>query len=218
MRHATDHGTCPRASAPALRLRRLPPRAGARHPNASSPGTDTLAVLPTGAGKSVCFQIPAMALGGLTVVVSPLISLMQDQVAAAEGRGIPAACLTSGLSADEQAGVRRRVLDGSLAAALPLPRAAGALRAGAPRRRGAAVAPRGGRGALHRRMGARFPAQLSGAAGRSVPAGPAAGRRAHRQRHAGACGRRSRGPSASRRPVPPSTWARSTGTTSGSAW
>ncbi len=77
-------------------------------------GTDTLAVLPTGAGKSVCFQIPAMALGGLTVVVSPLISLMQDQVAAAEGRGIPAACLTSGLTADEQASVRRRVLDGAL--------------------------------------------------------------------------------------------------------
>ncbi|HEU4525161.1 MAG TPA: RecQ family ATP-dependent DNA helicase, partial [Gemmatimonadales bacterium] len=77
-------------------------------------GTDTLAVLPTGAGKSVCFQVPAMALGGLTVVVSPLISLMQDQVAAAEARGIPSACLTSGLTADEQAAVRRRLADGSL--------------------------------------------------------------------------------------------------------
>jgi ATP-dependent DNA helicase RecQ len=77
-------------------------------------GIDTLAVLPTGAGKSVCFQIPAVALGGLTVVVSPLISLMQDQVAAAEARGISAACLTSGLSAEEQAGVRRRLLEGGL--------------------------------------------------------------------------------------------------------
>ena len=77
-------------------------------------GTDTLAVLPTGAGKSVCFQVPAMVLGGLTVVVSPLISLMQDQVAAAEARGIPAACLTSGLTADEQAAVQRRLLDGRL--------------------------------------------------------------------------------------------------------
>jgi ATP-dependent DNA helicase RecQ len=77
-------------------------------------GVDTLAVLPTGAGKSVCFQVPAAALGGLTVVVSPLISLMQDQVAAAVGRGIPAACLTSGLTADEQESVRRRVLDGGL--------------------------------------------------------------------------------------------------------
>ena len=77
-------------------------------------GADTLAVLPTGAGKSVCFQVPAVVLGGLTVVVSPLISLMQDQVAAAEARGIPAASLTSGLSADEQSAVRRRLLEGSL--------------------------------------------------------------------------------------------------------
>jgi ATP-dependent DNA helicase RecQ len=77
-------------------------------------GTDTLAVLPTGAGKSVCFQVPAVVLGGLTVVVSPLISLMQDQVAAAEARGLPAACLTSGLSADAQAAVRARLLQGQL--------------------------------------------------------------------------------------------------------
>ena len=77
-------------------------------------GADTLAVLPTGAGKSVCFQVPAMALGGLTVVVSPLISLMQDQVAAAEARGIPAACLTSGLSDAEQAAVRRRLAQDEL--------------------------------------------------------------------------------------------------------
>jgi ATP-dependent DNA helicase RecQ len=77
-------------------------------------GTDTLAVLPTGAGKSVCFQVPAIALGGLTVVVSPLISLMQDQVAAAEGRGIPSACLTSGLTAEEQGAVRRRLAEGGL--------------------------------------------------------------------------------------------------------
>lgn len=77
-------------------------------------GTDTIAVLPTGAGKSVCFQVPAVAMGGLTVVVSPLISLMQDQVAAAEARGIPAACLTSGLTAIEQAAVRRRLSGGHL--------------------------------------------------------------------------------------------------------
>jgi ATP-dependent DNA helicase RecQ len=68
-------------------------------------GTDTLAVLPTGGGKSVCFQVPAVVLGGLTLVVSPLISLMQDQVAAASGRGIPAACLTSGLLSSEQSAI-----------------------------------------------------------------------------------------------------------------
>ena len=66
-------------------------------------GRDTLAVLPTGGGKSVCFQVPAMVLGGFTVVVSPLISLMQDQVAAAVARGIPAAALTSGITPEVRA-------------------------------------------------------------------------------------------------------------------
>lgn len=56
---------------------------------------DTLAVLPTGAGKSACFQVPAMLLDGITIVVSPLISLMTDQVAACLRRGISAASLTS---------------------------------------------------------------------------------------------------------------------------
>ncbi len=58
-------------------------------------GRDTLAVLPTGAGKSACFQVPALLLSGTTVVVSPLISLMTDQVAACQRRGIAAAALTS---------------------------------------------------------------------------------------------------------------------------
>jgi ATP-dependent DNA helicase RecQ len=70
-------------------------------------GRDTLAVLPTGGGKSVCFQVPALVLGGLAVVVSPLISLMQDQVAAALGRRIPAAALTGGMTSAE----RERVWD-----------------------------------------------------------------------------------------------------------
>ncbi|MDF3053384.1 MAG: recQ, partial [Geminicoccaceae bacterium] len=77
-------------------------------------GADTLAVLPTGGGKSICFQIPALVLPGLSIVVSPLISLMQDQVEAARARGVPAACLNSGLSQAEQAEVRRGVADGSL--------------------------------------------------------------------------------------------------------
>jgi ATP-dependent DNA helicase RecQ len=70
-------------------------------------GRDTLAVLPTGGGKSVCFQVPALLSGGLTVVTSPLIALMQDQVAAAVARGIPAAALHSGIVPDE----RRRIWD-----------------------------------------------------------------------------------------------------------
>ena len=56
-------------------------------------GRDVLAVLPTGAGKSVCFQVPALALGGLTLVISPLIALMQDQVAGLRRRRIAAAAL-----------------------------------------------------------------------------------------------------------------------------
>src|SRR5688572_2536861 len=61
-------------------------------------GRDTLVVLPTGGGKSVCFQIPALVLPGLTVVVSPLISLMKDQVDALEARGLPAAFINSSLT------------------------------------------------------------------------------------------------------------------------
>ncbi|HEX5962377.1 MAG TPA: RecQ family ATP-dependent DNA helicase, partial [Gemmatimonadales bacterium] len=77
-------------------------------------GRDTLAVLPTGGGKSICFQIPALVLPGLTVVVSPLISLMQDQVEAARARGVSAACLNSSLGTAEQQAVRQAMADGSL--------------------------------------------------------------------------------------------------------
>src|SRR6185503_11296362 len=77
-------------------------------------GRDTLAVLPTGGGKSLCFQIPALVLGGLTVVVSPLISLMQDQVEAVRARGVPAACLNSSLGTAEQEAVRHAIGEGSL--------------------------------------------------------------------------------------------------------
>ena len=58
-------------------------------------GGDVLGIMPTGAGKSICYQVPAMLMPGLTVVVSPLISLMQDQVTALREAGIPAVCLHS---------------------------------------------------------------------------------------------------------------------------
>ena len=65
-------------------------------------GRDVLAVLPTGAGKSLCYQVPALLAAGLTVVVSPLVSLMQDQVAALRRRRLPAAYLNATLSPEQR--------------------------------------------------------------------------------------------------------------------
>src|SRR4051812_1028555 len=62
---------------------------------------DVFALLPTGGGKSLCFQLPALLRPGLTVVVSPLIALMKDQVDALQARGVAATFLTSSLDADE---------------------------------------------------------------------------------------------------------------------
>jgi ATP-dependent DNA helicase RecQ len=75
-------------------------------------GTDVLALLPTGGGKSLCFQLPAMARPGLTVVVSPLIALMKDQVDALQASGVPATFLNSSLAAGEGRGRLRGLHQG----------------------------------------------------------------------------------------------------------
>jgi ATP-dependent DNA helicase RecQ len=77
-------------------------------------GQDCLAVLPTGGGKSLCYQLPALVREGLVLVVSPLVALMQDQVLQLQGRGIPAACLHRGLTAPERQALLRRLANNRL--------------------------------------------------------------------------------------------------------
>ena len=77
-------------------------------------GRDVLGVMPTGAGKSVCYQLPALLLPGLTVVLSPLISLMKDQVASLEQSGVPAAYLNSTVTGQEYRATWGRAARGEL--------------------------------------------------------------------------------------------------------
>lgn len=74
-------------------------------------GQPVLAVLPTGAGKSICFQLPSLVLKGVTLVISPLISLMKDQAEALTARGIPAAYLDSSMSKNEYGRVLHAALN-----------------------------------------------------------------------------------------------------------
>src|SRR6187431_1897708 len=77
-------------------------------------GRDLLLVLPTGGGKSLCYQAPALVRTGLTVVVSPLISLMKDQVDGLVQNGVAAGMLTSAQSAGERRVVHERLEQGAL--------------------------------------------------------------------------------------------------------
>ncbi|QTD43246.1 DNA helicase RecQ [Sporosarcina sp. Te-1] len=75
-------------------------------------GEDTLCVMPTGGGKSICYQVPALVLEGTVLVISPLISLMKDQVDALHQLGIPAAFINSTLSSEEYFGTMENALEG----------------------------------------------------------------------------------------------------------
>jgi ATP-dependent DNA helicase RecQ len=77
-------------------------------------GQDALVLMPTGGGKSLCYQIPALARDGLAIVVSPLIALMQDQVEALQQLGVNAAFLNSSLSAEDNSRITRQVVAGEI--------------------------------------------------------------------------------------------------------
>ena len=77
-------------------------------------GQDTLAIMPTGGGKSLCFQLPALCRDGLTVVISPLIALMRDQVRALQAAGVAAGALTSGNTDEENDAVFAAIHSGAL--------------------------------------------------------------------------------------------------------
>ncbi|MEM8554442.1 MAG: DEAD/DEAH box helicase, partial [Pseudomonadota bacterium] len=77
-------------------------------------GRDTLAIMPTGGGKSLCYQLPALCRDGVTVVISPLIALMRDQVRSLREAGVEAGALTSGNTEDETEAVFSALDDGRL--------------------------------------------------------------------------------------------------------
>ena len=77
-------------------------------------GRDVLGVMPTGAGKSVCYQVPALMLDGVTLVVSPLISLMKDQVSALVQSGVSAAFINSTLTPRQSDLALSRAANGAL--------------------------------------------------------------------------------------------------------
>ena len=175
---------------------------------------DSVVVLPTGGGKSLCFQAPALVRPGLALVVSPLISLMKDQVDSLTANGVPAACFNSSLPADERASVPARPARRTLPAALRVAGAAGGRaqrklprQPRAQRRR----LHRRRRGALHQPVGPRLPsgvpaagAAATGVSGRQPP-------RLHRDRDRAGARRHRR---AARACATRSSWsARSTGRT-----
>lgn len=77
-------------------------------------GHDTLVLMPTGGGKSLCYQIPALVRDGIAIIISPLIALMQDQVAALREYGVAAAMLNSGLSSEAQRDIEQQLRAGQL--------------------------------------------------------------------------------------------------------
>ena len=123
-------------------------------------GRSALAVFPTGAGKSLCYQLPALLLDGVTVVVSPLIALMKDQIDFLTRQGVDAARLDSSLGPDEARDVSERLRDGSLKLLYVAPERFNNERFLAQLDADEDRALRRRRGALHLRVGPQLPARL----------------------------------------------------------
>ena len=77
-------------------------------------GNDALVLMPTGGGKSICYQIPALTMPGTAIIISPLISLMKDQVETLRANGIAAEALNSGNDSTEDLLIRRRCVAGEI--------------------------------------------------------------------------------------------------------
>ena len=120
-------------------------------------GEDVLAVMPTGSGKSLLFQLPAIVRGGLTLVVSPLIALMRDQVAQLREAGVEAASLNSSSDPDERRRVARGLDERFAPTSLCRARTAVARRHDRRLEEGEGRSSRHRRGALRLAMGPRFP-------------------------------------------------------------
>ncbi len=152
--------------------------------NAIVDGSDALVVMPTGGGKSLCYQLPALILEGTTVVVSPLIALMKDQVDALERRGIAATLINSSLSPAEQQERIRRLSRGDYKLVYIAPERFRS-RSFVEALGQATIAPfRGGRSALPLDVGSRFSARLLSTERRPGKIGTPAGGGVHGDGHA----------------------------------
>jgi len=116
-------------------------------------GLNTLAIMPTGGGKSLCYQLPALMRDGLTVVISPLIALMRDQVRALRAAGVEAGALTSANTAEETQAVWDALSEGRLRLLYMAPERSGVGLVSWHAAAGGRVADRRGRGALRQPVG-----------------------------------------------------------------